>query len=84
MHFRNHLMQVWRCVWAVLEILSGRYSSLGVDAVYKVSVNLLGVTESKPRERQMLFNLCCPSFTISLHAQHSGEHFLWIENTQHH
>lgn len=45
----------------------GRYSSLGVDTVYKVSVNLLAVTES---------NLCCPSFNISLHAQHSGERLL--------
>lgn len=74
MHFRNHLMQVWRCAWAVMEILSGRYSSLGVDTVYKVSVNLLAVTES---------NLCCPSFNISLHAHHSGEHLLWMESTQH-
>lgn len=29
-------------------------------------------------------SLCCPSFNVSLHAQHSGEPLLWIENTEHH
>lgn len=47
---------------------------------YKVSVNLLGGTESKPKESQILFNMCCPLFNVSFYAQDSGEHFSWIES----